>query len=57
MPFRWQYCPVMRMARAGQQTGVFARVFSKNTPSDASRSMCGVETLVSPEQLIACARI
>ena len=42
MPFLWAYFPVNRIARAGQQTGVLAKVFRNRMPSAANRSMCGV---------------
>ena len=56
MPFLWAYWPVSRMARAGQQTGVLAKVWRNSSPSDASRSISGVFTSGLPMQPSAWAR-
>src|SRR5688572_6425509 len=42
MPLVCAYCPVRKLARLGEQSGVVANAFVNLAPSRASRSMCGV---------------
>ena len=41
-PARWTYCPVRKLARLGEQSGVVTKKLRKRTPSRARRSRCGV---------------
>src|SRR5262245_40424331 len=56
MPLRCAYLPVSRLARAGQHTGVLAKVCLNSMPSAASRSILGVLTSALPIQPSDCAR-
>src|SRR5215472_4693700 len=55
-PFVSGYCPVSRLARYGQHTGVPETAVSKLTDWAARRSSMGARTLESPLYPVDCAR-
>src|SRR5215831_19162903 len=55
-PFVSGYCPVSRLARYGQHTGVPETAVSKLTDWAASRSSMGARTFESPLYPVDCAR-